>query len=409
MAYINKEKLIKSKKNVGMKKHDIVQGNYYLFTTSEGEEILQINTYGKKDRQKKDKVSQILQVNKETLEMLLNNFRNISVKDKYTKQYKKLDIKSPKNRIFFGAPGTGKSNLIEEERKMYFGENYERVTFHPSYTYAQFVGTYKPRSRKVETGNKKEITYEYVPGPFLKVLTKAIKSINEGGEPENYLLIIEEINRANSATVFGDTFQLLDRKDGESEYEISVSEDMKNYLRDELGEEYETIKIPANMYIWATMNSADQGVYAMDTAFKRRWNFEYIDIDNGEEKNDVEIKLKDGRCFEWNELRHKINEQLSDMPNINEDKLIGPFFLNNDDLTDENFDSRFKSKLLMYLYQDVLRHKSKDFFKSDTVDTSTFSKLLKSYESNGMDIFNFELTYTEPGVAPKETVKNSEN
>ena len=92
-----------------------------------------------------------------------------------------------------------------------------------------------------------------------------------------------------------------------------------------------------------------------------------------------------------------------------EDKLIGPFFLNNDDLTDENFDSRFKSKLLMYLYQDVLRHKSKDFFKSDTVDTSTFSKLLKSYESNGMDIFNFELTYTEPGVDPKETVKNSEN
>lgn len=320
-------------------------------------------------------------------------------------------IDKPNNRIIFGAPGTGKSHLIEEDRKKYFGNNYERVTFHPSYTYAQFVGTYKPRSKKVQAGSedKKEISYEYVPGPFLRVLTKALKSIKDGGEIENYVLIIEEINRANPAAVFGDTFQLLDRKDGESEYEISVNEDMKDYLRDKLEEEYETIKIPANMYIWATMNSADQGVYPMDTAFKRRWNFEYIDIDNGQADNDAIVKLKDGKRFKWNDLRKEINEKLEKVPSVDEDKFIGPFFLNKDNLNDKNFDSCFKSKLLMYLYQDVLRHKKNDLFKGNF---TSFSKLLKAYDKDGMDIFDFKLSYIEDeekSVAPKENVPDSEN
>lgn len=404
MVYLDKSKLKKSNDNIGMKKHELVEGNYYLFTTEEGEKIIQINTYGSKQRKIKNKVSQVFQANKEMMEILLGNFDSNFVGNPINKHH---------NTIYYGAPGTGKSYLLEEDRKKYFGKNYERVTFHPSYTYAQFVGRYKPRSKKVQAGSedKKEISYEYVPGPFLRVLTKALKSIKDGGEIENYVLIIEEINRANPAAVFGDTFQLLDRKDGESEYEISVNEDMKDYLRDKLEEEYETIKIPANMYIWATMNSADQGVYPMDTAFKRRWNFEYIDIDHAEAENDAVIKLKNGNYIKWNELRHKINKQLSRIRNVSEDKQIGPFFLNKYDLAEENFDSSFKNKLLMYLYEDVLKNKKANFF-NESVDIGTFSELLDAYDKIGMGIFKFyieEKDELKQTVDPKEAVSDSEN
>ena len=197
-----------------------------------------------------------------------------------------LDIEHPHNRIVFGAPGTGKSNRLEND-KVVFGQNFERVTFHPNYSYAQFVGTYKPVPVKelvngVETTT---ITYKYVPGPFMRTYVKAIRSIKENN-PKPYLLLIEEINRANVAAVFGDVFQLLDRANGQSEYEIETSEDMRAYLAQELkGKEsdYERIRIPKNMYLWATMNSADQGVFPMDTAFKRRWNFEYIGINENSE------------------------------------------------------------------------------------------------------------------------------
>ena len=148
-------------------------------------------------------------------------------------------------------------------------ETYERVTFHPNYSYAQFVGTYKPIMKN--NSDKTEIEYEFVPGPFLRTFIRACKM------KVNCLLLIEEINRANVAAVFGDIFQLLDRdENGESEYPITTSEDLRKFLAkpENLGGkpvDYETISLPSNMYIWATMNSADQGVFPMDTAFKRRW------------------------------------------------------------------------------------------------------------------------------------------
>ncbi|MGL5755386.1 MAG: McrB family protein, partial [Paraclostridium sp.] len=226
------------------------------------------------------------------------------------------EIKYPHNRILFGAPGTGKSHTLKENSKESFKEgNVERVTFHPNYSYSQFVGTYKPKPVKV---GGTDITYEYVPGPFLRQLVEAMKSINksknEGTVGENYLLIIEEINRANVASVFGDIFQLLDRDGGESEYSITTSEDMRAYLADKLcgnKEEYKSIKLPSNLYIWATMNSADQGVFPMDTAFKRRWSFEYIDIDAGQEKiEEIVVGLgKNKEKVKWNELRNKINDK----------------------------------------------------------------------------------------------------
>lgn len=178
------------------------------------------------------------------------------------------------NRIVFGAPGTGKSFKLNDEQKDLVSEGgeYERVTFHPDYSYANFVGTYKP------VPTKNGISYEYVPGPFMRIYVKAIEngqSVNKE-DVKPFLLLIEEINRANVAAVFGEVFQLLDRDDrNASQYPVKPSEDIKAYLAKELGgrpEQYDEIKIPDNMYIWSTMNSADQGVFPMDTAFKRRWN-----------------------------------------------------------------------------------------------------------------------------------------
>lgn len=308
----------------------------------------------------------------------------------------KNNIDKPYNRILFGAPGTGKSNILKMDSKLFNSNNYERVTFYPSYSYSQFVGTYKP---KPISSSSTDITYEFVPGPFLRLLAKSYKNKIESKEnselQENYLLIIEEINRANVAAVFGDIFQLLDRKNGESEYSITTSEEMREYLAKTIGgekSEYENIKIPDNLYIWATMNSADQGVFPMDTAFKRRWSFEYIDIDSGQneiESNIVKLGNKK-RPIKWNKLRTSINNKLISL-NINEDKLLGPFFLNIDEQTsEEKFEIAFKNKVLMYLYEDVLRHKKGDFFKDNI---TTYSKLIKSYDEKGGDVFNFSLDY----------------
>lgn len=306
------------------------------------------------------------------------------------------------NRIIFGAPGTGKSHLLEEERKD-FGSNYERVTFHSNYSYSNFVGTYKPVQQKDENG-KEIITYEYVPGPFMRILKKAILN-----KDKPFLLLIEEINRANVAAVFGEIFQLLDRENGESKYEIAASEDIKKYLlKDSNSEEkFETIKIPANMYIWATMNSADQGVFPMDTAFKRRWDFEYIDIDDNEaDIREIIVKLgKDKHEVRWNDLRNRINEILLYKCKVNEDKLLGPYFLpksvlqcedNSNYIKDNNkFVSAFKNKVIMYIFEDAAgrQHRSKVFSNFDEV--STYSKLCKKFDDVGEEIFGIKLSLEE--------------
>ncbi|MGE6753639.1 AAA family ATPase [Rossellomorea sp. NPDC071047] len=308
----------------------------------------------------------------------------------------KLDhdpILKPHNRILFGAPGTGKSHKLEKER-IPFGENYERVTFHPNYSYSQFVGTYKPKPKFKD--DKEYISYEFVPGPFLRVWINAMKS-QKTSPSEKHLLIIEEINRSNVAAVFGDVFQLLDRNEnGASEYTITPSEELRNFLVHESGfspEEVQVLSIPSNMYLWGTMNSADQGVYPMDTAFKRRWSFEYIGIDDGENKLDgVKVNLKfEKEPVSWNLFRKKINKRLTESDlNVNEDKLIGPFFLSGKDLAPENYDGVFKSKLLMYLFEDVLKNRSGKFFVSGL---NTFSKILQAYDS-GKVIFDFKLRET---------------
>ncbi|MBQ8279128.1 MAG: AAA family ATPase [Roseburia sp.] len=411
-----------------------------------------------------------------------------------------LQSKYKRNRILFGAPGTGKSFTLNQDREELLGKenetDYERVTFHPDYSYANFVGTYKPtmvsyeddlvlgedkkriiailqdksktaqekydllydefkdegltrlpvllgiytddnfKTRKLDgtdaigdnsvernhgrairpyvnlstvNSDNKQIAYEYVPGPFMRVLVKALKSAMSGNA-KPHLLIVEEINRANVAAVFGDVFQLLDRdKNGISEYAISTSNDMRAYLAQELGVDesaVETIKIPDNMFIWATMNSADQGVFPMDTAFKRRWDFTYLGIDDAVETFSDKILSRkyalgtgaNARLISWNELREAINDVLSsELFNINEDKLLGPYFiskavLESDDDTD--FIDVFKNKVLMYLFDDAVKQKKKTFFEEckGEVKGIRYSDICKLFDVKGVFIFPTEVS-----------------
>lgn len=312
-----------------------------------------------------------------------------------------INIDFSHNRIVFGAPGTGKSYRLEEDRKI-FGNNFERVTFHPNYSYSQFVGTYKPvpTSHLDKEGHEvQDITYKYVPGPFMRAYVQAKKSSNP------YLLLIEEINRANVTAVFGEVFQLLDREDGESEYEIETSEDMRKYLSIALGgkeSDYKKMKIPSNMYIWASMNSADQGVFPMDTAFKRRWDFEYIGINENEgEIENIIIKLgQPEQEIYWNQLRKAINNKLSKECKVNEDKLLGPYFLSKSiiDTSDDEkhlknnkeFLEAFKSKVIMYLYEDAGKQYKQKLFAGCS-DYSKYSLVCDEFDKKGEKIFGDDI------------------
>ena len=352
------------------------------------------------------------------------------------------NISAPHQRIFFGAPGTGKSFRLNQEAKKNFKENYERVTFHPNYMYGNFVGAFKPfpkpTGEKYKGGKEKQvILYKYVPGPLMEILVKALEN------PDNpYLLIIEEINRANTAAVFGDLFQLLDRdSSGESEYPIAVSEELrghltekfkkckkKQYVEEKIGKDYNRLILPSNFYIWCTMNSADQGVMPMDTAFKRRWDFTYIGIDeaiddlkefekykftitvNDNNSNDGKKEVKE---ITWNEFRTKVNKRLLDY-GVSEDKLLGPYFLSktileksiNDKPIDkgkyDEINAAIENKVLMYLYEDAGKpFRFKIFEKKKS---KTYSELCKNFREIGDGVF------TEPlNLEFCENISENEN
>ena len=312
-----------------------------------------------------------------------------------------LICSQPRNRILFGAPGTGKSFTLNHEKGVLLadGGEYERVTFHPDYSYANFVGTYKPVPCKDSDG-KDAITYSYVPGPFMRTYVKALQN-SRTDAPKPFLLVIEEINRANVAAVFGDVFQLLDRGDDEvSEYPIQASEDIKKYLAGELGgnpDDYAEIRIPDNMFIWATMNSADQGVFPMDTAFKRRWDFTYLGIDDSEAGIvGKKVVLGQGdyrRIVEWNALRKAINNELLTYK-VNEDKLMGPYFISRKNLpAGEMIDSAvftriFKNKVIMYLFDDAAKQKRITLFGGcDEKAKNQYSKICREFDTKGVYIF----------------------
>nr|WP_314987706.1 AAA family ATPase [uncultured Stomatobaculum sp.] len=426
--------------------------------------------------------------------------------------YTGLKSKYPRNRILFGAPGTGKSFTVNRESKDLIGEDnesdYERVTFHPDYSYANFVGTYKPvmvvhknnaddpdidyvvsilndkgksaqekydvlferfkdedltrlpvllglytdeifKTKKqdgsdaigdnsVERNHGKairkyvqlltgqettsDIAYEYVPGPFMRMYVKALRSARSDN-PKPYLLIIEEINRANVAAVFGDIFQLLDRGDDEvSEYPIEASEDIKTYLAKELGgkpEDYSKIRIPDNMFIWATMNSADQGVFPMDTAFKRRWDFTYLGIDDSDEKiRGKYVYLADDKSLrvEWNKLRKAINHFLA-KEKINEDKQLGPYFIaksivvpsDGDEIDRDQFIRVFKNKVIMYLFEDAAKQKRAKLFEGCFQDSTRYSEICREFEAKGIGIFHHDIQMETKPEEPQRTPTEEEN
>ena len=318
------------------------------------------------------------------------------------------EIPVPFNYLLFGAPGTGKSHELDKLQKLYFGEDdYERVTFYPNYSYQNFVGTYKPCMKN------KEICYEYVPGPFVRIIEAAYK--NPG---KNFLLIIEELNRANPAAVFGDAFQLLDRKGGVSEYFINTSEDLKLYFAnkfvpgfDEIEDEeqknmilnkFKKMYIPGNMYIWATMNSADQGVFPVDTAFKRRWGYDYLDINSNDKViESYVIPIGNKKYVNWNVLRKAINKKLSSEEcKVNEDKLLGPFFISESVLKkalddEEKFIKAFNSKVLMYLFEDAMKMSPQKLFTGHK-GRMIFSEICEAFKEKGVELFGFDTSMYVP-------------
>jgi hypothetical protein len=296
-------------------------------------------------------------------------------------QYDSAIVDSPKNLIVYGAPGTGKSYYLNNLLK---DANTIRTVFHSETQNSDFVGSLKPVTKLVDGVTK--VTYEFVAGPFTKAFIAAVK------QPSKQIhLIIEEINRANAAAVFGEVFQLLDRDaTGRSEYEIQADELLSKYLRDNLGPAFNgLIYIPSNLTINATMNSSDQGVYPMDSAFKRRWSFKYMPIDfQDSPKGAVDL---DGRRITWNVLAKSINEILStEYSHLEEDRFIGPWFLNKDEMKSE-FSNAIESKLFTYLWNDVLRHQQRDkIFNAQNV--ATFSDLIKVFnrQASGeqVDVFS---------------------
>lgn len=324
------------------------------------------------------------------------------------KQSKKIQIENPiYQKIYSGAPGTGKSYQLSKEAQEVFTEGdkyyFERITFHPNINYGQFVGVFKPFPSKNENS---PITYKFIPGILLKQLENAYRNPDT-----NYLILIEEINRANVASVFGDTFQLLDRKNGESEYPISISEDiLLRFYNEEFGIlnqnsnldesikhklETEGLFFPDNFFIWASMNGADQGVMPMDTAFKRRWEFKKFDVndlgENGFEYfSDKQISFEKGE-IPWNDLRMALNCKLLELK-IPEDKLMGPYFLSRDVLEDpQKLTESFESKVLMYLFEDVVKLKRSAFFNLEEKNMQ-YSELVKRFKTSGIEAFvNLEM------------------
>ncbi len=309
-------------------------------------------------------------------------------------------------QIFYGAPGTGKSHIIKEQTK---DEDVIRTTFHPDSDYSTFVGTYKPTTefapvlaiigdKAVETGREeKRISYEFVCQAFLQAYVAAWKKMAEAKQevaPKKQFLVIEEINRGNCAQIFGDLFQLLDRNDyGYSDYPIKADADMQKQLkrlfegveienaesinalydgRDIVQEMLsgEVLLLPNNLYIWATMNTSDQSLFPIDSAFKRRWDWQYMPISEGRDKNGQSKNWKieaDTQMYSWWSFIQKINDEIYDKTN-SEDKKLGYYFCKS--INGVIRVETFVSKVLFYLWNDVF----KDFDNESGIFAEPYDK-----------------------------------
>lgn len=311
---------------------------------------------------------------------------------------KKQSIKLALQQIFYGAPGTGKSYEINDLTKPY---STIRTTFHPDSDYSTFVGAYKPvmeetpvyGAQGVEVAKEKRITYSYVKQAFLKAYLGAWQKYAKCGETaEPQFLVIEEINRGNCAQIFGDLFQLLDRSDnGFSTYPIEADSDLQNEIKKAFAEggEYaiengldvddavdgytsnygETLSddikngrvllLPNNIYIWATMNTSDQSLFPIDSAFKRRWDWRYVKI--ADAGKGWKIKCGTEYCDWWTfveEINKKIAKETS-----SDDKKLGYFFCKPPMGSDTITEDKFVGKVLFYLWNDVFKDGDISLFK----------------------------------------------
>lgn len=353
------------------------------------------------------------------LQVIDQNFKNASISKA---SIKPMLLKESLQQIFYGAPGTGKSHKTNEVVSCY--PDTVRTTFHPDSDYSTFVGAYKPTMEEVEvktvpvvvsggitleqnkgTYKEKRISYKFVKQAFLKAYVKAWKLFKEtckDGKPlAPQFLVIEEINRGNCAQIFGDLFQLLDRKNGFSEYPVEADEDIHKALLDDdsaenpsFGKEGlllsgvqkayinkkfnnqpvaekicngQVLVLPPNLYIWATMNTSDQSLFPIDSAFKRRWDWKYMKIKEGKDDNgnklDWKIVIKDKDentkaingedSLSWWAFIQKVNDIIASMTS-SADKQLGYFFCKADE---EGVISGelFVGKVIFYLWNDVFK------------------------------------------------------
>ena len=328
-------------------------------------------------------------------------------------------------QIHYGAPGTGKSHIVKKRTE---GESVVRTTFHPDSDYSTFVGCYKPTTKEIEmrdvTGKvivehgqpvtENRIIYQFVEQAFLQAYIKSWKfyaEAEDGAAPKKQFLIIEEINRGNCAQIFGDLFQLLDRNDsGFSEYFIHADKDMQKHLsnafkdylikdshKDTINSLYpkeddvvakvlsgEILLLPNNLYIWATMNTSDQSLFPIDSAFKRRWDWEYEPI---KYKNINWVIDVEGSKYLWTSFQREINKRIFDATN-SEDKMLGDYFVNpTDGVITEKI---LLNKILFYLWNDVCKDGEGDIFKTADNEEVTFSDL---HSDGGKDMLIAMMKY----------------
>lgn len=298
------------------------------------------------------------------------------------------------NKIYYGIPGSGKSYTVdskfnEEEYKVF------RTTFHPEYTNSDFVGQIIPMVRD------DKVKYEFHPGSFTLALKYALENKNK-----KVCLIIEEINRGNASAIFGDIFQLLDRTEkGRSKYEI-YNGPILDYF-EENGINMNKIYVPSNMWIISTMNTSDQNVFTLDTAFKRRWKMEYIKNVFADNEKSKELRNKVIPLGEkypnvtWEKFVNKINKHIiSDTSGINgEDKQLGMYFVSVEEINDPK---EFAEKILSYLWEDVAKLNTSYWFGS----ISSYDELIDSFNKNSLDIFN-SLFDDEIKVTEEYTIKTA--
>lgn len=275
-------------------------------------------------------------------------------------------LKGGENVIFYGAPGTGKTNRIEVKVRNAEKRPF-RTVFHPDLQNSDFFGCLKPQM------DGDNVRYGFSPGPFMLALAEAYKTPSQP-----VYLVIEELNRAAAAAVFGDLFLLLDRDDeGKGEYDVSFpSPESQKWFETETMAAHKSLSLPSNLFIYATMNSADQGVYPIDTAFRRRWRQEYLPLDY-ESGPDGEISYIDAtgkhHTLAWRDFVKLLNMHLtsSHTLDIAEDRLLGQWFVKKKELGENGI----PEKVLLYLWDDLLRHDGRDII-FDTGSIKTYGNLV---------------------------------